>query len=328
MPTKKRISVPGAIAHIMARGIDGTDIFRDDADRRFLLEQLTLCLDKTGYLCYGWSLMSNHYHLIVRCSERSLDELMRATHSRYAKYFNKKYKRRGYVFQDRFKSIISQDQRYLEELIRYVHLNPLRAGICPTIEELDRYPWCGHSVLLGKISHRFQTTGAVLKRFGSNVKSSRKRYRDFITEGIKTVKSDWIIDAVRQSNAGVDKKDRPECWVIGDQSFVQSVMTKNEQRLRTRSVLRKKWSIQDVFSYLAKEHNLKPSDLEKRSRLTRISICRQKCAYICCRIIGYSIEDVADYMNISNPAVSWAINRGKELVTKEDVVNFNYLPPG
>jgi len=128
MPTKKRIVVPGAIAHIMARGIDGRIIFKDDDDRSCFLSLLSESMVKTGYRCYGWVLMNNHYHLVVRCNDNSLDELMRTMNSRYAKYFNRKYTRRGYLFQDRFKSIITQDQHYLEELIRYVHLNPIRDG--------------------------------------------------------------------------------------------------------------------------------------------------------------------------------------------------------
>lgn len=328
MPTKKRISVPGAIAHIMARGIEGKDIFKDVEDRRYLLNQLAVSIDKTGYLCYGWAMMSNHYHLIVRCSERPLEELMRAMNSRYAKYFNAKYQRRGYLFQDRFKSIITQDQRYLEELIRYVHLNPIRAGICASLEDLDTFQWSGHAALMGNIKHPFQTTETVLRRYGTTDEASRKQYRKYIEEGINSVESKWIVEAVRESNLGIDKKDKPACWVIGNREFVISVMKKNEQRLRARSFLCRKWSIEDVFVQIAHEYKVKPVDLKKRSRLTTVSKCRQRCAYICCRILGYRIEEVAAYMKISGPAVSWAINKGKDVVSKKDIVIFNYLPPG
>jgi hypothetical protein len=84
MPTKKRITVPGAIAHIMARGIDGRDIFSDDADRICFLGLLDSVVSKTGYRCYGWVLMKNHYHLIVRMSEQPLNGLMRVLNSLYA----------------------------------------------------------------------------------------------------------------------------------------------------------------------------------------------------------------------------------------------------
>ena len=328
MPTKKRIVVPGAIAHIMARGIDGLVIFGEDSDRICFLNQLEAALAKTGYLCYAWALMDNHYHIVVRCSDQQFDRLMRTLNSRYARYFNRKYQRRGYLFQDRFKSIISQDQRYLEELIRYVHLNPLRAGICKNIEELDIYSWCGHRILLGNSENRFQAIEPVLRRFGSTKESARAAYRTFIQAGIESIGSEWIIDAVRRSNQGVDRKDKPECWVIGDRDFVVSVMEKYKKRLKARGALRKKWSIADVFEHIARRYKVNPEVLKKRSRSTSVSECRQRCAYLCCRVIGYSLEEVAEFMKISSPAVFWAAKKGGELIEIEDKDKFNYLTPG
>jgi REP element-mobilizing transposase RayT len=109
MATKKRISVPGAIAHIMVRGIEGKEIFHDDTDRHYYLQLLTASLEKTRYHCYGWTIMSNHVHIIVRCSDEPLEKLMRTMNSSYAKYYNNRYERRGYLFQDRFKSLLSQE---------------------------------------------------------------------------------------------------------------------------------------------------------------------------------------------------------------------------
>ena len=326
MPTKKRIVVPGAIAHIMARGIDGMVIFKDDDDRSYFLHLLESAISKTGYLCYGWVLMNNHYHLIMRCSDRSLDDLMRSMNSRYARYYNMKYKRRGYLFQDRFKSIITQDQNYLEELIRYAHLNPIRAGICKSMEELDAYRWCGHGVLMGKTTCLFQTTDAVLRRFGSTDSSSRENYRKFIAEGASTIKDDWIVQTVRESNRGIERKERPSCWVIGDQEFVMSVMRKNEQRLRTRSALHEKWSIEDVFRRVAAEQGLELDALKRRSRMSKVSAGRKRGAYICCRVLGYRIEEVAAYLKISGPAVSSAIAGAGELVSKRYIDKVIKLP--
>lgn len=94
--------------------------------------------------------MDNHYHLILRINEFPLGEFMRLLNGVYAQYFRKETKMRGYLFQDRYKSIVTQDQHYIEEMVRYVHLNPLRAGICTDLEELNKYKWCGHSVVMGE----------------------------------------------------------------------------------------------------------------------------------------------------------------------------------
>ena len=151
MPRKPRLSVPGALHHVMARGIEGRPIFKSDEDRLKFLSLLAHGIAKSGFKCYAWVLMENHYHLLLRANEMPLSSFMRPLNSRYAHWFRKKSQSRGYLFQDRFKSIATQDQGYIEQLVRYIHLNPLRAGICRTIAELDRYPWSGHSALVGKL---------------------------------------------------------------------------------------------------------------------------------------------------------------------------------
>jgi|WetSurMetagenome_2_1015567.scaffolds.fasta_scaffold124003_2 putative transposase len=328
MPTKKRISVPGAIAHIMARGIDGVSIFKDPSDQQYFVDLLSNTIKKNDYRCYGWVLMDNHFHLIVRCSDRPLNDLMRGTNSKYARYFNKKYQRHGYLFQDRFKSIISQDQHYLEELLRYVHLNPLRAGVCKSIGELDSFPWCGHSVLMGYQKHPFQSTKEVLRYFGSNEKLARMQYRKFIEAGIKSVSETWIDEAIKESNREICRKDRPHCLVIGDHEYVQSVMKSNEQRLRSWNELRQKWSIEKVFDRIAEENKLPIGDFKKKSRESISSKCKKIGAFICCRTLGYSGEEVAAYLKMTSPAVSWSIKTIEGLLSKDEINKFINLTPG
>jgi len=141
-------------------------------------------------------------------------------------------------------------------------------------------------------------------------------------EGIGIINDDWIVQTVRASNKGIESKERPSCWVIGDQEFVLSAMRKNEHRLRTRSVLREKWSIEDVFKRVAEEHNLKPEELRNRSRMSVVSECRKKSAYICCRILGYRVEEVAAYLKISGPAVSHTLKISEHVMSKKDIDKF------
>ncbi len=328
MATKKRITVVGAIAHVMARGIDGIPLFKIDEDRHYFRNQLSEYLNKTGYLCYGWTVMDTHYHLVLRCSDRPLDELMRSLNSRYARYYNKKYHRRGYLFQDRYKSIISQDQGYLEELIRYVHLNPVRAGICKGLEELDNYPWCGHGVFMGKCSMSFQNTETVLKRFGSNTVSARLNYKKFMEEGLKTVTDGWIVDKVRESNRGVNKKDEPGCWVIGDRDFIVSVINKNKERLRLNHIKHKYSSVEEVLEIIAEENKLTSEEIKGRSRLGKVSECRKKFVYLCCRVLGFSVDEVSRFLNVSGPAISWTLSKAEGVMTKKEISKFINLPPG
>ncbi len=108
---------------------------------------------------------------------------MRRLLTGYAVKFNMRHNRSGHLFQNRYKSLVCDEEEYLLELVRYIHLNPLRAGLVRTLDELDDYRWCGHSVLMGKNALAGHAAGEVLSRFGLSVYASRKRYRSFVDDG-------------------------------------------------------------------------------------------------------------------------------------------------
>jgi len=129
MPRKSRIDAAGAVHHVIAQGIDRADIFFDDADYKSFLNRLGSVLAKTKTACYAWALMSNHFHLLLRTGNTPIAAVMRRLLTGYAVNFNRRHKRFGHLFQNRYKSILCQEDLYLKELVRYIHLNPLRAGI-------------------------------------------------------------------------------------------------------------------------------------------------------------------------------------------------------
>lgn len=126
----------------------------------------------------------------------------------------------------------------------------------------------------------------------------------------------------------MEKKDQPGCWVIGDKDFIKLVMDKNKHRIRSVNILRKEWSIERVVKKIAEDHKLIPEDIKRRSRMSLDSQCRKKLFYICCRKLGYSLEEIAGYLGLSGPAISWAIKKGEKLVTQKYVSEFTNLPPG
>lgn len=231
MPRKARLFVAGAVYHVMSRCLDHCRLFSDDEDRAYFVSLLDIYLQRTNTRCYAWVLMRNHYHLLIRCSDHELWELMKPLNMRYAQYHQKKTHRRGALFMDRYKSIVTQDQNYVQELVRYVHLNPIRAGICANMEELKSYAWSGHGALIGKQHRRFQDTTAVLRRFGHNKKSARLEYCRYLDKGLKeSATEDTLLSLVRKSNAGSEAGRKPDCWVIGDQEFVRSVVESSKAR--------------------------------------------------------------------------------------------------
>ena len=131
MPRKARIDMPGLLQHVIVRGIERRKIFLDDHDRGMFVNRFSALLEETGSDCFAWALLGNHVHALLRCNRTELSVFMRRLLTGYAVNFNHRHKRSGHLFQNRYKSIICEEDTYLLELIRYIHLNPLRAAMVP-----------------------------------------------------------------------------------------------------------------------------------------------------------------------------------------------------
>jgi len=150
MPRQARLDAPGVLQHVMARGIERRKIFWDDKDRASFLERLALILEETQTQCYAWALIPNHFHILLRTGTTPLSTVMRRLMTGYAVTFNIRHRRSGHLFQNRYKSVVCEEDTYLLELTRYIHLNPLRAKLVEDLKALDKYSWTGHSAILGK----------------------------------------------------------------------------------------------------------------------------------------------------------------------------------
>jgi len=168
----------------MIRGIERRKIFNDDKDRENFIERLSSLLPKTKTECYAWSFLPNHAHFLFRSGPGGIAALMRRLLTGYAVSYNKRHRRHGQLFQNRYKSIVCQEDTYLQELVRYIHLNPLRAKIVVSLNELDWYSYCGHSALMGKKKRGWQEVEYVLSLFGTRVGEARRGYASYVKEGI------------------------------------------------------------------------------------------------------------------------------------------------
>src|SRR4030067_526627 len=184
MPRSGRLDAPGVLHHVIGRGIEKRPIFLTDEDRNDFLARLGL-LSEDGYLkVYAWALLPNHFHLLCKTGKAPLARSMRRLLTGYAVNFNRRHNRYGHLFQNRYKSILCQADPYLAELVRYIHLNPLRAKLVADRRELDRYPYTGHSALMGRVKRDWQDTQAVLSCFGRTIRVARRHYRQFVESGI------------------------------------------------------------------------------------------------------------------------------------------------
>jgi REP element-mobilizing transposase RayT len=184
MPRKARIDAPGALHHIIVRGIERRRIFLNGQDRDNFIERLGDIVTETKTFCFAWALLPNHVHILLRTGPTALATVMRRLLTGYAVSYNRRHRRHGHLFQNRYKSILCQEDLYLLELVRYIHLNPLRANIVKSPTELVKYPYSGHSALMGKVEREFQDTGYVLRFFGEKVPAARKAYRAYVEKGI------------------------------------------------------------------------------------------------------------------------------------------------
>jgi REP element-mobilizing transposase RayT len=127
MPRRARLDAPGTLHHVIGRGIPETKAFRTKKDREDFLRRIaTLC--ETGAIAvYAWAVMDTHFHLLVRTGREALSSSMRKLLTGFVVNFNRRHRRYGHLFQNRYKSIVCEDDPYLLELTRYVHLNPLKS---------------------------------------------------------------------------------------------------------------------------------------------------------------------------------------------------------
>jgi REP element-mobilizing transposase RayT len=126
MGRQLRILFPGAVYHVTSRGNERKNIFKDDMDRKMLLKLVSRAMKKFGFKVFAFVLMTNHYHFLFKCENTNLPLIMQFINTGYGIYFNRKYKRSGHLFQGRYKSILVEHGPDIKEVVRYIHLNPIR----------------------------------------------------------------------------------------------------------------------------------------------------------------------------------------------------------
>jgi putative transposase len=179
MPRSPRIQFPGAFYHVTSRGNQKQPVFYTPWDRARFLDGLKEIHDKAGFLVHAYCLMDNHYHLLIETKQANLSQGMQHLNTAYTIYFNRRHRRVGHLFQGRFKAILIEAETYALELSRYIHLNPVRAGLSPFPES---HPWSSYRDYIGEREPPpWLETQLVLGLFGTDTKESRQGYRAYVT---------------------------------------------------------------------------------------------------------------------------------------------------
>ncbi len=328
MPRKSRIDAPGALHHIIIRGIERRQIFRDNHDRDQFLQRLAKILTETETPCYAWALMPNHVHLLLKTGLTPITTVMRRLLTGYAVSFNRRHRRSGHLFQNRYKSILCQEEPYLRELVRYIHLNPLRAKLVADLMVLEKYPYSGHSAIIGKAQRDWQQVDYVLRFFGKKTSDARKAYRQFVKRGVLQGKrpeltggglvrsaGGWAaLSALRGETVRLKGDER----ILGDSDFVDTVLKEANEQLERRYRLKTEgFSLEQVAERVAMVMGIPTERVWEKNRRPQVVAARSLLCFWANTELGMSMTDLAKRLDLTQPAVSIAARRGETIAREK-----------
>ena len=239
----------------------------------------------------------------------------------YAGQYNRRHARSGYVFENRYKSILCDADSYLLQLVRYIHLNPLKARMVKTVSELDRYRWTGHAGLLGRHLQPWQTTDAILELFSKRRSSAHAKYRQFVVEGLHEnrdeefsggglIRSFGSWEAVRDARKEHALRIGDE-RILGDGDFVEQVLREDHLNLTEKAALEQQgMSLEQLIGRVCKRYAIKADQLMQKGRANDISVAKALICYWGIRKLGVTTVVLAKRFGISQSAVSQTVWAG------------------
>jgi putative transposase len=314
----------------MIRGIEKRVIFRDDRDREVFLDRIGGILVESSTPCYAWSLLDNHAHFLLRTGKMPISRVMRKLLTGYAVTFNKRHRRHGHLFQNRYKSILCEEESYLQELVRYIHLNPLRAGLVKGLRELESYPYSGHSVLMGKKRRVWQDRDYVLRYFGQREREAKKRYVSFVAKGIEEgSRPDLVGGGLLRTVGGwkglkdlrdSGKRVRGDERILGGSEFVERVLRESNEEWEKKCLLRQSGvNLERLLEKVSDQFGVHSEDLKSGSKVSTVAKARAVLCYLGVRKLGLTSVTISKELGISPSAVSKAIVRAQKGLQPDDI---------
>jgi len=321
MPRHARLDASGLLHHVIIRGIERKPIFEEDRDKEDFIKRCGILLPETMTACYAWSILSNHVHMLLRTGTVPLSTVMSRLLTGYAAAYNLRHNRSGHLFQNRYKSIVCQEDAYFKELVRYIHLNPIRANLTD-FNGLELFPWSGHSAILGKKERIWQDRQYVLSIFGSRI-----LYLEFVRAGIDQGQRDDLTGAglVRSRGGWTEvrksKKDglmKGDDRILGDTSFVAAILSRAEEKLEQRYAMRSSGITLDfVEKKVCDLFGMTPHELYAQGRQKRLGVARSTFCYFAVRELGISMKELAVRFSITEPAISYSVRRGQKIAQEK-----------
>lgn len=271
MARKPRIHYPGAFYHVILRGNARQEIFLDEGDRLRFFLLMQEAAERYRHFIHAFCLMTNHVHLLIQVTDVPLSRIMQNISFRYTRWSNWRHGRSGHLFEGRYKAVLVHADEYLLELVRYLHLNPVRAGM--TTDPLE-YPWSSHRAYCGKEIILWLNSDFTLSGFGKSLDTARSRFQQFVLEGLDEGHRPEFHRGI-----GVDAR------VLGDDVFADMVLVGNQD------VSLRRIGIGEVVSAVCRFYRLSDEDL--RGRTHRSSRMRAMAAWIALETAGCRLTELA-----------------------------------
>ena len=279
-----RIEYPGAFYHVTSRGNEQKDVFKSRKDRQQFLSYLESAVVRYGAVIHAYCLMSNHYHLLLETPNGNLSQIMRHINGAYTTYFNVKRKRAGHLFQGRYKAILVEADEYATELSRYIHLNPVRAGI---VANPEAYEWSSYRQVIGMSeTPTWVTTSFVLGYFGGN--SARDKYRQFVDEAVNREDDSPLKKAVAST-------------ILGSHDFVREM---SQQHLGERKADRNMPAVR-----VLNRPRIDEIIAAVKSVIREEGLVKKLSLYFCHRFSGARLREIGERFGMSDAAVTQASRR-------------------
>ena len=293
-----RVEYSGAIYHIINRGNAGENLFKGIKDRKRFLKYLEKAVDRFSLVIHTYCLMTNHYHFLAETPQPNLSKTIQWINVSYAAYFNRKYRRKGHLFQGRFKSILVDADEYLKQLTRYIHLNPVRAKL---VEHPADYPWSSYPVYIGRAkSPDWLQTDWLLSQFGKKRKEAGKNYKNYVEK----------VDIKKLENP---EKELTGGFILGTPDFVNWVKEtflsnrSDEKEIPQLRQLKPMIKTESIVEAVCRTFDCNRELILKKGR--KNNLARDLTIYLARELTGETGKSLGEYFgNISGAAITGRYN--------------------
>jgi len=303
MPRKPRIEFQGAFYHVICRGNNKQEIFAGDNDYREFLKGIKITKARYGFLLYCYNLIPNHLHLAVETSNEPLSRIMCSLLTRYARYFNSRHKRTGHVFEKRYKAILCQKESYLLEMLRYIHLNDVRAGLTGRPGD---WKWSSYRTYMGAAQDDIVDTKKILSIFDKKVSVARKKFAEFVHDGINMKSKEEFYP--------------PDTFpYLGDTEFVKD-LSKKYGEIRRWDKIRVRITLEKLAGKISGKTGIDIAEMQASYKSKNISSARKMFSVIAVYYAGYKATQVAKYLNCSISAISRYLRDARMIISNQKTV--------